>query len=921
MRALPGAFFAVLVLILLICNSPLHAAMSWSVAPSYETSGDPKDTPLILKDASGSGRRMYETSFAVLFVEGAYNSGGWNPVSDAASKSENLLIKKLEMFGFHVLVWRDLSGAGMRSVLDDMLANIGYLDDARLFFYYFGHGAALGTSDDETGVKTFLVPVDAPDPNNNLQGFRRTALPITRLTQIADAMTLKHAFFALEACKAGGIVKSLDAPAAPNPTGYIFSDQVNKPVKQFLTAGNSSQDVPANGAFTALLAAAISGADRNGDGFVYASDVIAYVAHNLPRYSQAYPLNPEYGTIPRADHGDFIFGPSESRSPTRIASAVASIPSDEKRLPQGAQIVAQTGHAGGMERADSSPSGDLVVTTGSDGLIKIWSVRDRRVIRVLNFRCRRSTVANFSSQSSLVAGGCDDGRVVVWNVESGRLIQTFKSLHSPSTISFSPDGGSLLVGGDDGVVRLFKIGNDNQVAELRPSKAGSFVVRTVKMLQSEASVLVLSGDGHVYLCDFKSLKCSQLLSMPEGVSSIAVDKDNSKVVVGGKLGSVMLATTDSGTVIWRKHIAGRHEITSVSMGGNGEVAILYDDRDPAEFKTISIGKLRILDVPFPKKSSVERRGISDGELTARFDSEALGTFIAATQRPELVIAAVSDHTGGHNSQIPQIISAADGKLIGRFQAVYTRGGITGLTQGPELGSFLTARGDGGVAKWNYKSGMRESIRKYTEPNHQNIVEQVFLGATADGRSSVTAALNIAINKTDLSSNEAATYFKETIKSSYGEANLCCMAVSENGLQAVTVDYGPEIVIWDVESAKSVRTIPIGQQFPYISFAVSLSKDGGLVAVGGGGMDMGGDPATYGNPKAGMAAVWEAKTGKFVHQFGRGGKRITGVALSSDGQYLLTGTFDGEVKYWSVASGELLGSLYANGGEIGKLFTY
>jgi hypothetical protein len=135
--------------------------------------------------------------------------------------------------------------------------------------------------------------------------FYKTAVPIGRITGIAHDMTLKHAFFALEACKAGGILSTLSAPPAPNPKGYILGEQVKKPVRQFLTAGDEKQDVPP-GAFSALLVGALNEGDRNDKGYITGSDVIAWVSQKAPTYSIDAPLNPAYGSLPPSGGGDMI---------------------------------------------------------------------------------------------------------------------------------------------------------------------------------------------------------------------------------------------------------------------------------------------------------------------------------------------------------------------------------------------------------------------------------------------------------------------------------------------------------------------------------------------------------------------------------------------------------------------------------------
>ncbi|MBA5801146.1 caspase family protein [Rhizobium changzhiense] len=299
-----------IVLFLGVCSSSAWAQnfeMTWSVPPQYRTPGN-GSTAMIIKDSNGVARTIYDESYAVLIIQGQY-SNGWSPTVAQGERSASILRKALEARGYHVMIWRDLKGQQFQLLLSEILSNIGYRNQTRLLFYYFGHGTSLGTSDDDAGTRTFLVPVDAGDPSTNPQGFYRSAIPISRLTELASAMTIKHAFFALEACNAGGILSTLGLPPPPNAMGYIFGENVKKHVRQFLTAGNEQQEVP-TGVFSALLVGAFDEGSRNDDGYVTGSDVISYVTRHSPQFTKDFPLNPSYGFIPPAGGGDMVIGPS-----------------------------------------------------------------------------------------------------------------------------------------------------------------------------------------------------------------------------------------------------------------------------------------------------------------------------------------------------------------------------------------------------------------------------------------------------------------------------------------------------------------------------------------------------------------------------------------------------------------------------------
>jgi len=303
--------------------------MTWSIPPAYETP-QKGSTALVIKDSSGIDRTIYDESYAVLIIEERY-SNGWSSPIVQGERSASIIRKALEVRGYHVLIWRDLKGEQFQTTLNEILSNIGYRNGARLFFYYFGHGTVLGTVDDDEGPRTFLVPIDAADPNVDQQAFYRSAIPISRLTELASAMTIKHAFFALEACNAGGIISTLGLPPPPNAMGYIFGETVKKHVRQFLTAGNEREEVP-SGVFSALLVGAFDEGSRNSDGYVTGSDVISYVTRHTPQYTKDFPLNPAYGSIPPTGGGDMVIGPSIAKLDTSVETDIRPSPADKSTV-------------------------------------------------------------------------------------------------------------------------------------------------------------------------------------------------------------------------------------------------------------------------------------------------------------------------------------------------------------------------------------------------------------------------------------------------------------------------------------------------------------------------------------------------------------------------------------------------------------
>ncbi|MGO8182599.1 caspase family protein [Rhizobium leguminosarum] len=292
-------------------------AYSWTVPPVYE-SPQTESTAFSILDENGESHRMYSDSAAVLIIEDNYSDPIYKVEAGVADRNQTVMTDSLEKLGFHVIVWRDLAHDQMLSSLEEFFLAYGNKPEARIFFYYFGHGDKLGTDDPDT-ERTYMVPVDAPNPATNEDGFYKKAIPLSYIAYKADEIVVRHAFFAFEACQAGDIMKQLrplgdpaarvihPMPAPKFPNGYILSDEAARRTRQFITAGALGANVTQKGVFTVTLAAMLR-IDRSADGFLTGAGVMNRVRELVPGYESGQV--PEVGWSPISNSGDMLFGVS-----------------------------------------------------------------------------------------------------------------------------------------------------------------------------------------------------------------------------------------------------------------------------------------------------------------------------------------------------------------------------------------------------------------------------------------------------------------------------------------------------------------------------------------------------------------------------------------------------------------------------------
>lgn len=254
---------------------------------------------LIIKTQENEIIQMpYKESHALLVGVSDYTNG-WPDLESIPSELKEVE-KSLKKQGFTVDLVLNPKGHELFRSFENFINKYGYHKDNRLLFFYSGHGYTT-----DNGSKGYLVPADAPNPNLDLQAFKRSAMNMGRLITLSREMESKHALFLFDSCFSGTIFKTRALPKKPP---YI-ERSMSKPVRQFITAGSANEEVPSKSVFIPMFIDAIeSKADLNNDGYITGSELGMYLSQSLPNYSTQ---SPQYGKIKdyELSQGDFIFVP------------------------------------------------------------------------------------------------------------------------------------------------------------------------------------------------------------------------------------------------------------------------------------------------------------------------------------------------------------------------------------------------------------------------------------------------------------------------------------------------------------------------------------------------------------------------------------------------------------------------------------
>lgn len=253
---------------------------------------------LIVKDANGKEVIVYQESHALVIWAGDYKN--WGKLNNLQYEAKEV-VTALQKQGFQVREIPNPNRTKLSNGIKDFIDDYGYRQNNRLVIFFAGHGYT------RQQTKGYLVPVDAPDPIVDEQGFLKAALSMEQINSWATQMEAKHVLFVFDSCFSGTIFKQRsNGDDAGN--AYI-RDVMNKPVRQFLTAGDANEKVPAKSVFTPLFLRALEGeADYTKDGYVTGSELGLYLTQHLPNLTRG-NQHPQFGTIldVNLNRGDIVF--------------------------------------------------------------------------------------------------------------------------------------------------------------------------------------------------------------------------------------------------------------------------------------------------------------------------------------------------------------------------------------------------------------------------------------------------------------------------------------------------------------------------------------------------------------------------------------------------------------------------------------
>ncbi|WOO82519.1 U3 small nucleolar RNA-associated protein 15 [Vanrija pseudolonga] len=177
--------------------------------------------------------------------------------------------------------------------------------------------------------------------------------------------------------------------------------------------------------------------------------------------------------------------------------------------------------------------GKLMVAGGDDGLVQVFDVASRAVLRTFKEHNQPVHVAHFSPHSGQVLSGSDDKTVKLWDVSTQSCLATLEGHTDYVRAAVFTEPHTILSSSYDSTVRLWDVRAPPHASNTMTMRHGGAPVEDVAAFPSGGVALSVGGPI-LRVWDLAMGKCVRALSNHQKtITSIAFDGTYGRVLTGG----------------------------------------------------------------------------------------------------------------------------------------------------------------------------------------------------------------------------------------------------------------------------------------------------------------------------------------------------------------------------------------------------
>ncbi len=536
-----------------------------------------------------------------------------------------------------------------------------------------------------------------------------------------------------------------------------------------------------------------------------------------------------------------------------------------------------------------SPDGRQVVSSGSDGTLRVWATDTGKVLQRVAVPSGAFTAGGGVAQSrleflpvafgpeGLVAAGSADGTVRVWDAGTGDRRATLAG-HSfyITSVAFSPDGKQIASGSADTTIRLWEWNTGRLLRSFRAHDG-----RVLSVAFSPDGNRVVSGgeDALVKMWDVTTPEPRFTLEGHlAGVWAVAFSPDGTQVISGSEDRSINLWDAAWGRLI-RPIGSHRAIVRSVAFNHDGTRIVSAGDENTIRLWTAATGTDAGAIPPRP----------TGRDFALKIQQLGAGGQVESLRGHEDLVRAVAFSPDGTH-----VVSGSRDGTVKLWNAVHTDDALTlvghsavicSLAVSPDGGRIVSAGFNRTPKLWDMETG--EEL--HTLYGHRGVASRVVF--SPDGARIVSGDDTGTIRVWAADTGQPIRSF------SAHEGGITSLAISRYGASMVSASHDHTIKLWDADTGNLIKTLP---RYDKVVWAVALDPDGRRIVSG---------------DTSGTLIVWDLATGDAVRAFRGHTGDVYAVVFRPDGEQFVSAGADGTLKLWELGMDKELRTFRGHRGEV------
>jgi WD40 repeat protein len=540
-------------------------------------------------------------------------------------------------------------------------------------------------------------------------------------------------------------------------------------------------------------------------------------------------------------------------------------------------------HGEAIKSLAFSGNGDLLLTR-TDRTVRIWDVANGRLACPALDHSSSVLAAALSRDGKWVLTGATDNIARLWQTDTGAFVALLSHKQRISAVAFSPRGELALTGDALGVVQLWKVPSGDAAG---PPLVHKGVIQAAAFSPDGARIVTGTSLATVHVWQVETAKLifpPLPLSPGDQVTEVAFSPDGQRIVARAISGRAYLWRADTGNPI-ASPLAHHGRVESVAFSSDSQTLITGGGGGLAQGWDANRGQptgpvLAHLD-------RVRECGFSQ-------DGKSIVTLDGAVRRWRAPAGLRVGPPLEHKGLVRAVAFSPDGRLLltgggdGFAWLWSTTAPAAAPLRGVKQGLFVNAVAFSPNSQLALVAGID------TEPSlwHMGGAGCVGLKGHTAGVYAVTFSPD---GKTALSGSKDGTarlWDTATAKSLAilpHKGPVEAVAFSPNDRHALTGSADGTAALWDLSTRP-----PAVQSLPHegVVETVAFSPDG--------------QTAITADVKDGSIRLWDTATGTLLRTLKGHALGIKALAVSKDGEYLVSGSHDRTARLWKLSTGESVG---------------